>query len=111
MNKHKLARSHGFHHWNDLVNAAREARALRSELRAERARHAPLVSAAADVETARVALSMEREALARGWWALGELLLEATRTAERHAGACTLIAEDYFKRAEDLCPRINKEPE
>jgi chromosome segregation ATPase len=95
MNKHKLARSLGFHHWNDLVMAATEAKALRAEVLALRAQQAPLEARMTELDAERAALASERRQLEQGWAELialcASLADDFRQTSAAHANCADII--------------------
>jgi hypothetical protein len=102
MNPNRLARSHGFFDWKDLLSKAQEARRLRVELRAARELVLPTVRRAELVEKAQGELAAEKTRLASAWRELADLVWDKARAAERDRDALKAIAAHYHERAKAL---------
>jgi hypothetical protein len=102
MNPNRLARSHGFFDWKDLLSKAQEARRLRVELRAAGDLVLPTVRRAELVEKEHAEIVAERARLASAWRELADLVWDKARAPERDRDALKAIAAHYRERAKTL---------
>lgn len=101
MNQNRLARSHGFFNWDELVRSAKDAKKLRAELRDARQLVLPMAIRAERVEECAVALLRERKLIASEWRKLAdfcdmraELLSHNAGQHRKHAAFATSMAAE-----------------